>query len=54
MPLNDRLRDTPLRISASGPADKILLTAFTELVIVQIIIVGAGGFITPEQVVAGA
>lgn len=43
----------PLRISASGPADKILLTVFTGLVIVQIIIVGADGFITPDQIVAG-
>lgn len=38
----------PLRISASGPADKILLTAFSGLVIVQIIAVASGATIPPQ------
>ncbi len=39
----------PLRVTASGPADKVLLTAFSVLVVVQIVIVGSGSDILTEM-----
>lgn len=38
----------PLRVTASGPADKLLLSAFSVLVIVQVFLVGSGTTILTE------
>ncbi|RNE49875.1 metal-dependent hydrolase [Corynebacterium alimapuense] len=41
----------PLRVRASGPADKFLLSAFTMLVVVQVIYIGSGDFVEYAQFV---
>ncbi|AGF73454.1 metal-dependent hydrolase [Corynebacterium halotolerans] len=38
----------PLRVTASGPADKLLLTVFSVLVLVQIFIVASGSTVLTE------